>query len=288
MKKILMGEETFSQLSIGFWRIAESGLTTTEIKDLLIELKELGIDTIDTAQVYGMQAHHAEEILGDVFKTYPELKNDFKIVTKTGIPRSDFGHYNQGYEFIIESCNNSLKALNIECIDVYLLHRPDVFVDLEDAYKAIKQLMDEGKIKQIGVSNYTPIAFDSLNTYFGKRNISLVTNQIEMNLFSEEHITNDNIFYLKGHEITPMIWSPVGGGKITEAPQEVIEIAKKYDLTPAGLSYAYLACTGLKPHIILGSFKVERYVEAIKGINTKIEYKDMYKLLKVSTGVDVK
>lgn len=289
MKQVKMGKVSLSELSIGFWRIAESNMSIDEINELLNEASKVGIDSIDTAVVYGNHAHHAEEILGEVFKKYPEQKEKFKVVTKTGIPKNvSFPHYNQSYDHIIESCEGSLKALNIDCIDVFLLHRPDVFADFNEVYRAMKHLLDEGKIKEVGVSNYTPCAFESIKRYFKKRGINLVTNQIELNLFCDEHIQNDNIFYLKGNEISPMIWSPVGGGRIKDVSDEVKAIATKYNITPAALSYAYLKNMGLNPHIILGSFKIERYHEAIIGLNKQIEMEDMYKLLKTTTGVDIR
>lgn len=287
MTNIKMGNQEFSNISTGFWRIVESGLTTDQIKDFLLKLHDMGVDTIDNAQVYGGSAHKAEEVLGDVFRAYPELKAKFKIVTKTGIPNSDFGHYNYGYDYIIKSCNDSLKAMDIDVIDIYLLHRPDVFCDFNEVYDALKLLIDEGKIKQVGVSNYSPIQFKGLSMFLEARGINLVTNQIEFNLFTDEHIKNDNIFFLKGKEISPMVWSPVGGGRLNELDETVISIANKYDLTPAGISYAFINNTGLHPQIVLGSFKAERFAEAIEAMEVKIDIKDMYKLLKTITKVDV-
>ncbi len=283
------------RLAFGVWRIQD--ITVDDVYNMLVQLKELGINVIDTADIYHLEAYgDSERLIGDALARDEELKKFFKVVTKCGIKAGaaspELAHYDFSYDHIIKSAIASKDNLGVECIDIFLLHRPDLFADYAEIADAFEYLRKEGIVKHFGVSNFTPLQFDSLNKYLLKRNIRLITNQIEMNTFTTEHIDNDNIFYLKGEEVNPMIWSPLAGGRLFTEGNEVNDVlktlAEKYDTTISNIAIAFLNNQGLNPIIILGSMKIERYKEALEGMEIKLERIDMYAIMKALTGKDVK
>ncbi len=283
------------RLAFGVWRIND--ITSDDVYNMLVELKKLGINVIDTADIYHLEQYgDSERLIGDALAKDEELRNYFKVVTKCGIKAGaaspELPHYDFSYDHIIKSAIASKDNLGVESIDILLLHRPDLFADFGEIADAFEYLRNEGIVKHFGVSNFTPTQFESLNRYLLKRKIRLITNQIEMNTFTTEHIDNDNIFYLKGAEVNPMIWSPLAGGRLFTEGNDVngvlTELAEKYNTTIGNIAIAFLNNQGLDPIIILGSMKIERYKEALEGMEIKLERIDMYKIMKALTGKDVK
>lgn len=283
------------RLAFGVWRIQD--LTVDTVYNMLVELKKLGINVIDTADIYHLESYgDSERLIGEAFDRDEQLRDYFKVVTKCGIKAGaaspELPHYDFSYDHIIKSAFASRDNLGVESIDILLLHRPDLFADFGEIADAFEYLRDQGVVKHFGVSNFTPIQFEALNKYLLKRKIRLITNQIEMNTFTTEHIDNDNIFYLKGEEVNPMIWSPMGGGRLFTEENDVNgvlkELAIKYDTTIGNIAIAFLNNQGLDPIIILGSMKIERYIEALQGMEIKLERVDMYKIMKALTGENVR
>lgn len=284
-----------TNLAFGMWRSNAEINTPENMKVLLEELLAEGISIIDLADIYGEEKYgDCEVLLGQCFAKYPDLRNKFKVVTKCGIvsrEKAVIPHYNNKKEYIIKQVEQSLTNIHTTQIDLLLLHRPDLFMDMEEIYLAFKQLKQEGKVVEFGVSNYTPVQFKALNKYLSKRGIELKTNQIELNPYTTEHFDNDNVFYLKGEEIRPMIWSPYAGGELfqnNEISEGIAKIGEKYDLTISQVVISFLANQGLNPVIILGSQKIERYKEANAAIEKQISMEDMYTILKLLTKVDVR
>lgn len=283
------------KLAFGVWRINE--VTSDDVYNMLVELKELGINVIDTADIYHLEKYgDSERLIGEALARDEELKSFFRVVTKCGIKAGsaspELPHYDFSYDHIIKSAYASRENLGVECIDILLLHRPDLFADYAEIADAFEYLRNEGVVKHFGVSNFTPTQFDSLYKYLLKRKIRLITNQIEMNTFTTEHLDNDNIFYLKGVEVSPMIWSPLAGGRLFSEGNEVNDVlkilAEKYNTTIGNIAIAFLNNQGLNPIIILGSMKIERYKEALEGMEIKLERIDMYAIMKALTGENVK
>lgn len=283
------------RLAYGVWRIKD--ITSDDVYNMLVELKQLGINVIDTADIYHLDEYgDSERLIGEALARDEELKSFFKIVTKCGIKAGSatdsIAHYDFSYDHIIKSAYASRDNLGVECIDIFLLHRPDLFADYSEVADAFEYLRSNGVVKHFGVSNFSPIQFESLNKYLLKRNIRLITNQIEMNTFTTEHLDNDNIFYLKGEEVNPMIWSPFAGGRLFSEGNAVNpvleELAIKYQTTVGNIAIAFLNNQGLNPIIILGSMKIERYKEAVLAMDIKLERADMYTIMRALTGSDVK
>ncbi len=279
----------------GMWRVDKKRNSPEKQVEILKELLKNGINTIDTADIYGENAYDdAHRVLAAAFELAPELKGKFQIITKCGVvarEKSEMPYYNNDKEYIIAQVQSSLKALNMQQVDTLLIHRPDIFSDFDQIYLAFKELQERKLVKHFGVSNFTPIQFQSLQKYLAKRNIELITNQIEINPYTFEHFDNDNIFYLKGLEVRPMIWSPFAGGKLFEDNEisRVIEkIAQKYQCQRSDIVIAYLNNQGLNPDIIVGTQQIERIIAAQKALAIKLSKQDMYVILKALTNEDVK
>lgn len=163
----------FSELVQGYWRLGDWGMTPQERLRFLKQHIELGITTVDHADIYG--GYQCETLFGEALALEPSLRDSMEIVTKCDInlcapdfPNRKINHYDTSKAHIINSVNNSLERLNITEIDVLLIHRLDVLMNADEVADTFNQLQKEGKVKHFGVSNFTPSHFELLQSRLDK------------------------------------------------------------------------------------------------------------------------
>ncbi|CAF3359875.1 unnamed protein product [Rotaria sp. Silwood2] len=171
---------------------------------------ELGIIYIDSSDIYG----DSEDLIGKYFKKYPHQRQKVLIATKFGLaPSSDKSRSVRGdREFIRQSCANSLQRLGIDSIDLYYAHRIDKTTPIEETMAALKELVNEGKIKYVGLCECSSNTIRRAHAVY-----PLSAVQIEYSPFSLE-IEHEDIAVLKTCRelgITIFCYSPLGRGILT-------------------------------------------------------------------------
>jgi len=146
----------------------------------------IGVELFDHADIY--RSGKSEAVFGEVLARSRGLRWNIQLQTKCGIRLGERGldtHYDLSREAILERVNGSLKRLQTDYVDLLLLHRPDPLMDPHEVAAAVGQLMAEGKVRQLGVSNMSgeQIAFlqDQLET-------PIVANQLEMSLLRRDWV----------------------------------------------------------------------------------------------------
>ncbi len=272
----------FSRIIQGFWRLEKWNFSDKELREFLDGCLERGVNTFDTAEIYG----ESESLLG---KVLPELKrSDYKLVTKTGINLKKtaggvFGYYDTRYKHIIEACKASIRRLNCEYIDLYLIHREDPLLDPEEAADAFKELKCQGLIREAGVSNFDPFKFQALNEHM---NGELRTNQIEWNPCCFEHFESGMMDLLTARKIHPMIWSPLAGGRLFTGDEEVYvkarekfsKIAKEKGISVETLVYAWIMYHPVGAMPLVGSSRLDRLDNAVAALSVELEHVEWYEL----------
>ncbi len=199
-------------------------------------------------------------------------------------------YYDTSKEHIIKSAEDSLKALNTDYLDLFLIHRPDPFMNMDEIAEAFYELHKSGKVLYFGVSNFTPQQFSALQS---KMNFPLVTNQIEISPYNLEHFNSDNIFFLMEENINPMAWSPLAGGKIFDSKNEkskrILEALKKVakelnidSLDTIVFSWLLNHPVGIFP--ISGSGKIYRLKNAVKALEVKLTREQWFAIYEASLG----
>ncbi len=287
----------FSRLIWGAWRALDSEASNTPAKMLrLIELcVDLGLTTIDHADIYGL--YRVEALFGEALALKPALRHKIEIVTKCGIalqspamPQHRLKHYNSTAAHITASAERSLKLMGIERIDLLLLHRPDPLLDADEAAGALEALVKSGKVGAVGVSNYTN---DQLRLLQSRLPIPLVTNQIELSLAHVAPLTDGSLDHAQQQRMCPMIWSPLGGGRLladASAPltKGLAAMAERYGLDgPAAMAIAWLLRLPSRPLPILGSMDEGRLRALAAADAVRIEMQDWFALLALAEGREV-
>ena len=287
MEMIKLSEQlSFSALIQGFWRLDSWNLETAELVNFMNGCIDRGVTTFDTAEIYADTL--CETLMGNAFEKDPSLRNRIQLVTKTGIFKEDgFGYYDTRYKRVKQSCEESLKRLHTDYVDLYLIHREDPCIDFNETARALLELKQEGKVREIGVSNFDPYKFNALNE---KVNGQLVTNQIEWNPVCFEHFNSGMIDTLTAAGIHPMIWSPLAGGKLFKEEDEacrkamavIRRIADKHNADPSTIIYAWIMYHPVGAIPISGSGNLERLDLAIKALDVKLSHYEWYQIYAAS------
>jgi predicted oxidoreductase len=288
---------TFSRLIYGTWRILDDAATATP-ENLLSRLHaclELGITTLDTAEIYGL--YKVEEFIGETLKREPGLRDKFEIVTKAGIyvpcefhPDRKTAHYNASAARLVKSAEKSLRLLGTDRIDLFLVHRPDWLTSADETAEGLNKLMREGKILHAGVSNYNVHQVELLNARLDR---PLVTNQIEFSLLHMDPIFDGTADQCQRLGMRPMAWSPLAQGRLMslEDPATIRVHAKAAELSAKyggasldQLAYAWILAHPSQPLPIIGTNKLDRLQSSARSTDIVLEREDWYALWEAAQG----
>ena len=230
MRMVELGKtgEKISVLGQGTWKLNRR--KSEQWKNSLRKGIELGMNHIDTAEVYGFGA--AEETVGEVVAEYD--RDDLFITTKL-FP------LHLRYKSFKKAAYNSLRRLGLKSVDLYLIHWPIPFVSTKKLMKVLEELVDEGKTRYIGVSNYSVEQFKKAQSHLKK--YELVNNQLKAHLLHQAHINESLPFYQK-EGVTMTAYSPLGHSGFTNLKGEIRErlekIAKSHNATIQQIAIAWL------------------------------------------------
>lgn len=289
---------TVSSVILGLMRIKT--MSDADIRTLYSAARDAGINMIDHADIYGGERHFCESRFGGAVTLSAAERESLVIQTKTGIRK---GFFDFSREHILESVDGSLKALKTDYIDVLLLHRPDTLVEPEDVAEAFDTLHRAGKVRQFGVSNFTPGQIELLKTAVQQK---LVANQVQLsithaNLFAqgiaanighlEQSVSRDNglLDYARINKVTLQAWSPfqkgwfdgvfVGDRENYPALNTALdEIAAAHGVTPTGIAVAWITRHPANIQVVLGTTRPERVRESVAGAGVTLSREEWYRL----------
>jgi len=191
---------------------------------------ELGMTHIDTAEKYG--DGFSEKIVGEIIKEYN--RDDLFITTKL-LPN------HKTEDKMMKAVNESLKRLGLKYVDLYLIHWLEPYSSIKQIIQVLEKLIDLGKTRYIGVSNFSLIQFRQAQQELKKYEV--VTNQIKINVADHIHLQECLPFY-QDNGITITAYSPFGGDGLKDIPEDVYEklnnLAKKYNATIYQIALAWL------------------------------------------------
>ena len=287
----------FSRLAYGTWRLLNDATPPTP-QSVLARLQrcaDLGITTLDTAEIYGK--YQVEEALGAALALDKGLRQRLEIVTKAGIyvpnafhPARKVSYYDATGARLIKSLEKSLRFLGVDHVELLLVHRPDWLTHPDETAEGLNRLLKDGKIRSAGVSNYNVHQFDALNARMDQ---PLVTNQVEFSLLRMDPIFDGVLDQCIRLGIAPMAWSPLGGGRLVRTDDEagarvqqaVAEIAERHGgATVDQVAYAWIMAHPSRPMPIIGSNQVERIERAAKAATIQLTREDWYALWTAARG----
>ena len=295
MKRIKINENIdFSQIIYGMWRLADGEINDAKsVTDKINLCLDQGITTFDQADIYG--DYSAEALFGIALKEDKSLRNKIEIVTKCGIvaPCGKYAdvpvkYYDTSKKHIDASVNASLKNMNINYIDMLLIHRPDPYMDHNETGQALDTLIKSGKIGAVGVSNFKPHDWELLQSTMVNK---LHTNQIELSLQSIDAFSNGDVAFHQKNASPIMAWSPLGGGKLmTESNQltnKMDQIGTHYKVDRAAVAISFLLSHPANIIPIMGTNNIDRISKISDAFKVKMDRITWFELYTAALGREV-
>lgn len=280
-----------SPIAWGMWRLAEDGRSATEAARLVHAAMEAGINLLDTADIYGFDGKsgfgEAEALLGKVLANEPGLRERMVLATKGGI-RPPLP-YDQSPAYLAAAIDASLQRLGTDRIDLYQIHRPDILAHPHEVAKALDQAVAAGKIRALGVSNFTIGQIGALSTFLGH---PLVSTQPEISPLRIDCFENGELDQAMRLGLTPLAWSPLGGGRLLypagvrdrAVAAELDRIANEQGVNRSVAAYGWLMAhpAGIVP--IVGSQDPGRIAESAQALGMRWTRQDWYAVLVAARG----
>ncbi|MGF1391449.1 aldo/keto reductase [Streptococcus infantarius] len=299
MRYIKFGErqKEVSEVVLGLMRISE--MTVDQVEDLIESALAVGINAFDIADCYGYGK--CEQILGEVLKRRPDLREKMWIQSKCGIRMEEFTYFDFSKEHILEAVDGILERLNVDYIDSLLLHRPDALMEPAEIAEAFDLLKSQGKVIDFGVSNQNPMMMALIQKDV---NQPLVANQLQLsaaftpsfdagfhvNMKQEAGIVRDSsIFeYCRLHDVVIQAWSVLqfdyfggvflGSEKYPELNHVLNRLAEKYHVSPSAVAIAWVLRYPAKMQAVIGTTKKARVAEAAKAAEIQLTRKEWYEI----------
>ena len=296
MERIALSDRLdLSRIIYGMWRLTDDNDTSVKHVQAKIEAcLDQGITSFDQADIFG--GYTSETLLGQCLKQAPSLRGQMEIITKCNIVApcgihadKRLKHYNSSEKYINQSVERSLREMSIDDIDLLLLHRPDPLLDANETGTALDKLVQSGKVKAIGVSNFRPWDIDLLQSRMSNK---LVTNQIEISLAENSALTNGDLAHLQQRRIASMAWSPLAGGSLFQEPHcdlslTLNKMAEACSVDTASLAIAWLLKHPANIMPIMGSNNIQRIKSFSKALEIELDRQSWFELYEAANGREV-
>ena len=296
MQKTQLSESVaLSRIIYGLWRLTDDkDRSPSHILAKIEACLNQGITSFDQADIYG--GYSSETLFGSALKTAPALRDQMEIITKCNIvaPTGVYAdrrlkYYDTSQAHIQQSVDRSLREMGLEQIDLLLLHRPDPLMDAAETGAALDSLIQSGKVKALGVSNFRPFDLALLQANMTNK---LVCNQIEINLQDNSALTNGDLAYLQRKNIAPMAWSPLAGGTLFNNNNPVLaerlrDMSLIYGVEPASLAVAWLLKHPSNILPVMGSNRVDRIKCFSEALSVELDRQSWYELYEAANGHEV-
>ena len=277
----------------GFWRWEDVSATgAAKMEKLVNYCLELGINTFDHADTYG--SYQCEELFGNILKKKSFKREDVVLFTKCGVnlpnsgrPEIKVRYYDTTSEHVLASVENSLRKLGTDYVDIFLLDHLDPLSDLEETALTLERLRGSGKIRNIGVANFSVFQHQLLASYL---HVPIVTNHIELNILNTTALDNGQLDYIKQRYMRPLAAAPLAGGRIENGTDPLAvrvhykleELSKKYNAHIESIAVAWLIKLGALP--LIGTSSEQRIKNIIEAFNVNLDRQDWYDLYHASKG----
>jgi predicted oxidoreductase len=273
------------------WRLAENGRSPADAGRLVHAALDAGITLLDTADIYGFYGTggfgDAEALLGEVLAAEPTLRQRMVLATKGGI-RPPLP-YDQSPAYLSEAIDASLRRLRVDTIDLWQVHRPDILAHPHEVARALESAVSSGKVRALGVSNFTVAQIDALAAFLGQ---PLATTQPEISPLRIDCFENGELDQAMRMNLAPLAWSPLGGGRLLSpngtrdlaVAAELDRVAGEQGVSRSVAAYGWLMAhpAGIVP--IIGSQSAERIAEGAQAVKMRWTRQDWYAVLVAARG----
>ncbi|MDF0714988.1 aldo/keto reductase [Muricauda sp. 334s03] len=266
-------------------------LSKKEMVELMHHSIECGLTTFDHADIYG--SYSTERDFGTAFGDSGIKREDIQLITKCGIQLTrgrdnKINHYQYDKDYIVWSAEESLKKLKTDYLDFFLMHRPSPLMQPEEMAEAARLLLQSGKIKQFGVSNFTTSQVAMLENV-----VPVEGNQVEFSLTHHDPMYDGTFDDCIANKRMAMAWSPLGSffretdEQVERIKEAMAPLMEKYNADESQLLLAWILKHPAMVHPVIGTTNKERIKQSAAAAKIDLELQDWFTLLVASQGHEV-
>jgi aryl-alcohol dehydrogenase-like predicted oxidoreductase len=266
----LGGDLEVGRFGFGAMRITGEGIwgepaDPAQARALLRHVVEAGVQLIDTADSYGPAV--SENLIAEALRPYPE---DLVIATKGGLERPGPGAWERNCrpDRLRRCCEDSLRRLGLERIDLYQLHAVDPKVPIEDSIHALAELQEEGKIRHIGVSN---VDLEQLERARAVAPIVSVQNRYNIS----DRASEDVLSACESDGLAFLPWYPLATGRLAQPGGALDQIARRHSATPAQVALAWLLGHSPVAVPIPGTSQIAHFDENLEAAQLELDEEEL-------------
>ena len=287
------GGDEVGPLALGLWRF--TGTDVGQNAALIEAGLGLGMNLVDIADVYGLDwggtgFGSCEENLGAVLRARPDLRDRMVLATKGGIVPPV--PYDSGAAAMRSACEASLARLGTDRIDLYQVHRPDMFTHPAEVAAALDGLVADGLVGAVGVSNYTPAQTRALAAHL---DAPLVSTQPEYSAACLDPLRDGTLDLCSEMGMVPLAWSPLAGGRLMaqadgddsvrpELLATLDRLAEREGVDRAAVCVAFVLAHPTAPIAIVGTQQPERLESLQAALRVQLDRNDVYDIVEASEG----
>ena len=288
--KLGLTDISIGKIAFGCCRFAGHDVPTAD--RLIRTALDAGMNLIDTADIYGFSEFpqlddkgfgQAELRLGEVIKAAPSLRKQIVVATKGGIDA--VRPYDSSYAYLMHAVEGSLARLQTDYVDLYQIHRPDIITPMTEVARALNEIVDSGRARAVGVSNFTVPQMRALKTHL-KHPIATV--QPEFSALEQSPLENGILDFAEEIGATVIAWSPLARGKIPteDGPvQDVLDrVAKTYGISRSTAALAFTRGFGANVVPIIGTQNPTRITESGYAAQVNLTGREIYDVVEAYRG----
>jgi aryl-alcohol dehydrogenase-like predicted oxidoreductase len=282
-------DRSVGALAFGCWRLTDNDAgRCAEVVEAAVDL---GMTLIDNADVYGLDwggrgFGSCEEMLGEVLRRRPHLRERIVLATKGGIVPGV--PYASSQTYLRDACEASLRRLGVDVIDLYQVHRPDPFTHPAEVAAALTSLVEDGLVRAVGVSNHTAAQTRALQAHL---DIPLTSTQPEYSALVLDALRDGVLDLCTETGLTPLAWSPLAGGRLASGdglPMTLTAtldaIAADHRVSRAATALAFVLAHPSGPIAIVGSQTPSRLADLAVAADLRLSRAEVYRIIEASDG----
>lgn len=289
-----IGEHAVGPIGFGCWRFTDDDLhRSAGLLDAALDLAPDGALTlVDTADVYGLDWGGSgfgacEANLGRVLAAGPHRRERMVLATKGGIvPGTPYDSSRRALE---AACEASLRRLGVDHVDLYQVHRPDLFVHPDELADTLTALVERGLATAVGVSNYTVHQTVALQACL---DLPLASTQPELSAVQLGALRDGTLDHAMATGLTVLAWSPLAGGRLATGEglrHDLLgvldELAERGGVTRSAVALAFVLAHPSAPVAIVGTQRAARLADAATATTVQLDRSDLYRIVEASEGV---
>lgn len=276
-------------LAWGMWRLSGS---VNDARAKVAAALDIGVNLFDTADIYSEASESvkggAETLFGEVLRAEPGWRQRIIVASKGGIVPGI--PYDSSPAHLQNACEGSLRRLGVECLDLYQIHRPDLLTHPEQVAATLERLHRDGKIRAVGVSNYTAPQLQALQSWLP---VPIVSHQVEFSPLCLGPLTDGLFDQAMERKMALLAWSPLAGGRLAESRNashkitllaELDHLARREGQSRAAIALAWIMTHPSRPIPLIGSQEPDHIRQFGDVFSVRINRREWYRVLVAASG----